>query len=456
MEENFLRVLSKKKERAIRFSWVLLLLFIATEGVISMGWVFDRQVINNLDIIIFGLTFSWYFICNESWLYAMISFGLAAMFKFLEAAMFSAVINDLFKLNEYLFDDWSVLMVLKMIVFIATSFVLAFLHLKEEKIRVSTKKLLLSASFIAVFIFAVNSVFNQSYFLSILLSLTDNSLIIEGLYGLIISVYLISLLFFAYFMLDNSERGTNLFSLPKHDLKVLGNNFFKTFFMLYHCIIMGVILGVMQLLTSGMALMFRNFDISDLLFPFSTMFLLVLFVIIAGQMLRIKAKQEKSYFGLFGVLLFIPFLNILFYLLIGFNKRFTLLGDTKLYSSKALHVIGGVILMGILIWNEEEEVELSKFFMFFIIYLMFFLVSIVNFGKLWQVALVFSLIILIFKDLFSVLFGYDGLGSASIALLLSLGGLLMVIVKFLWFFCIAYILRYSYLKVKEWKPIEDE
>lgn len=438
MIENREDQLSQKSIKAVRMSWVLLLILMCIELPLKIVAI-EKQWIEFIELLfVYGMLFSWYFVCNKSWgstLRIFVLIGISLLTQ-------SPLLYLMFSKQTVGIESGWLFELISISVTITAIFLIAKMYLQEEKTKISKKKVAKAFLLIGIFFFTIpnNSLINESF------SVFEIN-IIDAIFTVALKVvYSISLLVLVYYLFGIIRQGGSVFTIPEVDLSYFSQYFFKVFAILYAAIftLFYTLLG--ELFLEKAVTVYHHFSIVTILHYASQIVVFIILILILGQVLRYKALQEKSYYGICGVLLFIPIINILFYLLIGLNKHHLILDSNKPYSKKHWHILIGLLLLWGAYWFGVPAGNSELFLLHTLIFVLFLLVSIINIGRMWQVALVFAIISASLSGVIDYLI-------SSILVLLSspspslftFESLLSMSLLFVGYYAIIYSIRHTFL-----------
>lgn len=444
MEQNLLSVISEKKALAIRMSWVLLLVIIGIQLPFKFAFTGSIWIGFIIKLVVYIMLFGWYFICNKSWFSILKIATVIALFLVVKESLHLLFLERMFGLEISVSSSSLLFEFINFIIASISGFVIAFLYFKEEYTVIEWKSFLKAVVLIVAFLFVMQNVFIEKDVITIV----SIKFINEFILVLAVSVYALCLLFLMYYLLD--KKG-NIFKLPAQDLQVFSCNFFMSFALLYYILFIVILTAFMQFTFLGIFRFFLEFHLYASFIYFSNLALFLGIILIIGQMLRSKAAQEKMYYGVFGVLLYIPIVNLLFYAMIGLGSYHGLLGAAKPYSKKHWHALLGIILLGGIYGYFITEFEADMFLLNVLIFILFCLVSIVNLGKMYQVALLFSFLKLFLSSLIDYLLLLNPNAFLNdYYLYFGYNGVLLTSLTFVGYYAMVYSIRHVFLDEEDW------
>lgn len=444
MNGNILEKLSLKNVIAIRKSWMLLLILICIQLPLKI-MVVERQWLNFAELLLINsLLFSWYFLSNKAWLSVIKIFVLMGILLLTQSSLLTSMIfGQVEEMNKgWLYELLSISITI-LIIFLITR-----IYLKEEKVKYSKKNILKTFLLTSVFLFTIsnNSIIDENFFL--FQNRTINTIFTQ----VIKAIYSISLMSVVYYLFGIIRRDASLFTIPTVDLRLFSNRFFKVFPMLYIPLFILFLSLLGEVFLETIVTVHHSLSFVTILHYASQITLFIVLILIIGQVLKYKAIQEKSYYGIFGILLFIPVVNILFYLFIGLNKHHLILESNNSYSKKHWHALIGLLLLWGVYCLVLPSGNSELFLLHTLIFVLFLLVSVINIGKMWQIALLFAAINVMLSGAIDYAVSYIlFLLSAPRPSLLTFEGVLTMSLIFAWYYAIIYSVRHVFLYEEDWE-----
>ncbi len=448
MNEYVLEKLFERGTIAVRKSWILLIVLIVIQMPLELITTENKWLHFAELLLIYGLLFSWYFICNKAWVSVLKIFGLIGVMLIMYNPLSYLMTSKQLQAVERI---WVYELVSISFAIIAT-FLIVRLYLREESIVLTKRKQLKAVLLLGMLFFTIpkDSLINESF--SVFKIETINMLFT----GTLKVMYSISLLFIVYYILKIIKHSGSLFTIPKTDLALFSKEFFKIFAVLYLPLFIVFSILSTELFLDSTILVYQSFSIVTLLAYSAQIALFTILILIVGQGLRYKAIQEQSYYGVCGILLFIPIVNILFYLLIGLNEHHLILGISKPYSKKHWHVLAVLCLLFAVYLLMMPSGDSDMFLLYILIVVLYLLVSVINIGKMWQVALVFTIISLSLIGFIDyVVRSILVLVSSPSPSLLTFENLHLMSLLLTCYYAIIYSVRHVFLYEEDWETETD-
>lgn len=455
-KENILNPLNSQIIQTLKKSWILLLIFFITEIVVNFGIIENNLVSTVIYTSLFSLIFCWYFIINKKWQATIITFLCATVFSIINSNILNYyMVSELKKENDSL-----PFMLLQITILFISSSIITYQFLKNSTHKIKTKTFIGGTLITITFLFACKNIFIESLLLDLVIKGIGLGFMINFIYSVLTTIY-VGTLIVTYYLLINNYQYNGLLTNPDSDtLKKVSNYFIYSFPILYTGLLLTVLNNLFDLKLNSATYFYIQHSLYEYLKLLIILITPLIFIICISQVLREKAKNENSFFGIFGVLLYIPIINILFYLLLVLNSKFTVLHQDKIHTNKVLHIILGLLLVILYYIYQNNNSYIGVSASEVIIALGILIIGVIRVGKIWVVAIGIALLSFLFFDLSSlsteapVYFG-ENQGNPlwnSIKNILedTPKFLIVIFIKTFQYATYLYILRYTFLTEEEW------
>ncbi|EHO10608.1 hypothetical protein HMPREF9714_01572 [Myroides odoratimimus CCUG 12901] len=446
MKENILSVFKPQSALAFKQCWILLLLFLCSNLLIVYDVIESKTVLRFINNILFGLIFSWYFITNKQWGKVIITFIVSVLF-FLSNTnyFFTSTFN-----GDFLDRNNTVVEVTKTVILILSSIVISYQYIKVDDLKVNSKQLLKTTIIMIIFLLVFRNSFLNNDILDLVIDQSGLSFIIHIIYELLTSMYIGGLLFVFYLLIENYQNNHSLVEFHNQTLEKLIDSFTLSFPLLFHVFILTLFYNIFDMIGGAFLFFYRVFTFYEFLKIISILTIPLILIIIISQILRVKANRENSFFGIYGVLLYVPIINVIFYPLFVLNSKYKIFPQGRLYTDKILNIIIGLLLLiGYFVYTHKHSysgIGASEVISGIVIYI----VGVIRVGKIWVVALLTTLVSLILIDLPSLVYKPTIMSVLKEVCDEWTNFIIVVIMKFFTYIFYYYILRYTFLTEEEW------
>ncbi|MCC9043457.1 hypothetical protein LNQ81_12325 [Myroides sp. M-43] len=460
MLNNILSVFTTQSALAFKKCWMLLLLFFFTELLIQYDVIIDITIIRIRYITIFSLLTSWYFIVNKQWTKAIVTFILNTLFYLVHTSFFIDFIFEQFQFDTVDANDSLAIMFLKIGVLLTTALITSYFYLNTNT-KIKRSIFIESILINIIFLFAFRTIVINNDILDLIIEKAGLEFIIHVVYGLLISIYLGSLFYIYYLLLTNYQQHGSLVKINENTLNKISDNFILAFPLLYLALIFTIFYNVFEYMLGSLSYYYFIHTFYEYIQLFITYLTPLVFIIIISQILRNKTIREDSFFGLFGILLYIPIVNLLFYGLLLLNQKYKIFSINKFYTHKVAHVLIGLVLIILYFGYKQNNSYIGPNAGEVITTLVIYVISIINFKKIWFVSLSIAILSLVVFDLSDLItinrnFFMDQAPKSDFVLMLE--GIfdnspkltVVILLKWISYASYIYILRYSFLTKEEW------